>query len=122
MNKAGYPKLPNRLLSGLLLRSVVLGDISAALAADVLLQNSQQIESLPHRAETLSFGGLGPNNYYLAKARTWLALATDEYYDKDDNGSDKVRPGLWHKVAALKKQGKLSCGKRPAAEAEAELT
>ena len=119
MNKANFPLFPYRLLLGPLLLGMLLGDISAALAADdVLPQQSQQIETLQRRAEKLAFNGLDANNYHLAKARTWLDLSTSEYYDKDDSGNDKVRPDLWDKVAALKKQGKLSCGQRPAAEAE----
>jgi outer membrane protein OmpA-like peptidoglycan-associated protein len=36
-------------------------------------------------------------------------------------GSEKVRPDLWNKIAALKKHDKFSCGQRPAAEAEVYL-
>jgi outer membrane protein OmpA-like peptidoglycan-associated protein len=36
-------------------------------------------------------------------------------------GSAKVRPDLWDKIAALKKQGKFTCGQRHAAEAEVYL-
>ena len=65
-----------------LLLSLLLCSITPALAADEL----QQIESLQHRAEKLSFDGLDINNYHLAKARTWLDLALTEFYDKDDSG------------------------------------
>ena len=70
------------LLIGLLLLVILSGNISAALAAD----ESQQIETLQRRAEKLSFDRLDPNNYHLAKARTWLNLAASEYYDRDDSG------------------------------------
>jgi len=71
----------------LLLLGILSGSISPALAADELLpQQSQEIESLQRRAEKLAFDGLDPNSYHLAKARTWLDLATSEYYDKDDSG------------------------------------
>lgn len=36
-------------------------------------------------------------------------------------GSEKIRPDLWEKIAALKKQEKFSCGQRQAAEAEVYL-
>lgn len=138
-----------------MLLGILLGHISAALAAhDVLLQDSQQIETLQRRAEKLAFGGLDPNNYYLVKARTWLDMAFDEYYDKDDSGivpaaiaqaetlldalekkqagismdtpqqlpgSDPVRPDLWIRIAALKKDKSFSCAQRPIAEAEVNL-
>lgn len=45
----------------------------------------QQIESMQRRVEKLSFGELGPNNYHLSKARTWLDLAVSENNDKDDS-------------------------------------
>ena len=145
MNKAIIPFLIGRLLL-----VILLGNISDALAAD----ESQQIETLQRRAEKLSFDRLDPNNYHLAKARTWLNLATSEYYDRDDSGiisaavnqaatlldalenkqtgigmdtptqvpgSETVRPDLWDKIAALKKNDKFSCGQRQTAEAEVYL-
>lgn len=36
-------------------------------------------------------------------------------------GSEAVRPDLWNRIAALKKQDKFSCGQRPLAEAEVYL-
>ena len=36
-------------------------------------------------------------------------------------GSEAVRPDLWSKIAALKKNDKFSCGQRPIAEAEVQL-
>jgi len=67
---------------------VLLGCVSNAQGAEEMLQQQlQQIETLQRRAEKLAFDdGLDPNNYYLAKARTWLDLATSEYYDKDKSG------------------------------------
>ena len=145
MNKAIIPFLIGRLLL-----VILLGNISEALAADEL----KQIETLQRRAEKLSFDRLDPNNYHLAKARTWLNLATSEYYDRDDSGiisatvnqaatlldalenkqtgismdtptqvpgGETVRPDLWDKIAALKKNDKFSCGQRPTAEAEVYL-
>jgi outer membrane protein OmpA-like peptidoglycan-associated protein len=139
----------------LLLLAFLLCDASHALAADKLLpQYSHQIEVLQRQAEKLAANGLDPNNYHLAKARTWLDLAFTEYYYKDDSGvvsaaigqaealldalekkqtnitmdtprqvmgSEVVRPDLWDQIAMLKKQGKFSCGQRPAAEAEVYL-
>ncbi len=155
MNKAGFPLLSGRLLLGPLLMGIMLGNISTALAsADVMPQQSQQIESLQRRVEMLAFSGLDPNNYHLAKARIWLDMALDEYYDKDDSGivpaaigqaetlldalekkqagismdtpqqlpgSEPVRPDLWDKIAALKKDKNFSCAQRPTAEAEVNL-
>lgn len=137
-------------LFGALLFNALLCSISPAVATD----EQQQIESLQRRAGKLAFDGLDPNNYHLAKARTWLDLATSEYYDKDNSeivpatitqaatlldalekkqsgismdtpaqlpGSEVVRPELWNKIAALKKQNKFSCGQIPTAEAEVYL-
>jgi OOP family OmpA-OmpF porin len=143
------------LLIGLPLLVTLSGNVSAALAADEWLpQQSQQIESLQRRAEKLSFDRLDPNNYHLAKARTWLNLAASEYYDRDDSGiipasitqaatlldalenkqtgigmdtptrvagGETVRPDLWDKIAALKKNDKFPCGQRQTAEAEVYL-
>jgi outer membrane protein OmpA-like peptidoglycan-associated protein len=82
MNKAVFILLSRSLLLG-----VLLGNVSAALAADEILpQQSQEIETLQRRAEKLVTDGLDPNNYHLAKARTWLDLALSEHYDKDDTG------------------------------------
>jgi len=145
MHKAKIPKL-----IGPMLLFVLSGNLSVSLAAD----ESQQIDALQRRADKLSFEPLDRNSYHLAKARTWLDLALDEYYDKDDSGivpaaiaqaetlldalerkqtgismdtpaqvpgSEKVRPDLWNRIAALKKQGKFSCGQRHTAEAEVYL-
>jgi hypothetical protein len=151
MNK---PTLPS-LFSPLLLLGIMLGSLSHALAVDeALTQPSQEIETLQRRAEKLNFDTLDPNSYHLAKARTWLDLATSEYYDRDDSGivsaaisqagdlldaleknqsaiimdmpsevpgTEKLRPDLWDKIAALKGQAKFSCGQRQTAEAEVYL-
>jgi OmpA-OmpF porin, OOP family len=142
-------------LCGPLLLLVIMGHVSHALAADeVDLQPSQEIEQLKQRADKLSYDALDPRSYSLAKARTWLDLATSEYYDRDDSGivaasiaqaaalldaletkrtgiaidmpakvpgSETIRPELWDKIAALKKQSKFSCGQRQTAEAEVYL-
>jgi OmpA-OmpF porin, OOP family len=66
---------------------ILLGSFAIAQATeDVLPSQLQQIESLQRRAEKLAFDGLGPSDYHLAKARTWLDLALSEYYDKDNSG------------------------------------
>lgn len=77
MNKAVFLFFFGAMLTGLML-----DNITHAIAADDL----QQIITLQRRAEKLNFGKLDLNNYHLAKARTWLDLATSEYYDKDDSG------------------------------------
>jgi len=142
-----------------LLLAVLSGSISLArangeAAGDALPEQLQQIESLQRRADKLAFGELGPDNYHLAKARTWLDMALSEYHENEGNGivpsaieqaailldalekkqtgismdtpidvpgSEAVRPDLWNKIAALKKQEKFSCGQRPLAEAEVHL-
>jgi OmpA-OmpF porin, OOP family len=78
----------------LLLLLVLLGSISHAPAADEFQpQQSQEIESLQHRANKLTYDDLDPNNYHLAKARAWLNLAQSEYYDKDNTGIVPVAIG-----------------------------
>jgi OOP family OmpA-OmpF porin len=73
--------------SVLLLFGFLLGNISPAQGADEILpQQSQEIITLQHRAEKLISDGLDPNNYHLAKARTWLDLALSESYDNDNSG------------------------------------
>jgi OmpA-OmpF porin, OOP family len=150
-----YKPARSLMFGQLLLLGVLMGNISTALAVDdVMPQQSQQIETLQRRAEKLAFDGLDANNYHLAKARTWLDLATSEYYDKDDSGivpaaigqaetlldalekkqavigmdtpmqvtgSEVVRPDLWEKIAALKKNKSFSCAQPPIAEAEVYL-
>jgi len=46
----------------------------------------QRIETLQRRAANLASGGLGSDNYHLAKARAWLDMATSEYYEKETSG------------------------------------
>lgn len=66
---------------------ILLSSIAAAQATEeVLPAQLQQIESLQRRADNLGFGELDADNYYLAKARTWLDLSLSEYYDKDNSG------------------------------------
>jgi OmpA-OmpF porin, OOP family len=45
-----------------------------------------QIERLDRQVEKLGFGPLGPDHYALSKARAWLALALDEYYETERSG------------------------------------
>jgi len=45
----------------------------------------QRVESLQRRADILAFGEIGPDNYHLAKARTWIDLALSEYYEGENN-------------------------------------
>jgi len=45
-----------------------------------------QIDALQHRADKLYFGKPGANNYHLTKARIWLDVALDEYYENEGNG------------------------------------
>jgi OOP family OmpA-OmpF porin len=126
----------------------------AQAAGEALPEQLQQIESLQRRADKLAFGGLGANDYHLAKARTWLDLALGEYYENEGTGivpsaihqaeslldalekkqtgigmdtpmqlpgSETVRPDLWDKIAALKKNEEFPCGQRAIAEAEVQL-
>jgi outer membrane protein OmpA-like peptidoglycan-associated protein len=138
-----------------LLFIILSGSFQLAQAAkEALPEQLQQIESLQRRADRLAFGGLGENNYHLAKARAWLDLALGEYHENEGAGivpsaiqqaeslldalekrpggismdttiqvpgSEAVRPDLWSKIAALKKNDKFSCGQRPIAEAEVQL-
>jgi len=46
----------------------------------------EQIERLDKQVEKLGFGPLGPDHYALSKARAWLALALDEYYETERSG------------------------------------
>ncbi|HLY97076.1 MAG TPA: OmpA family protein [Sideroxyarcus sp.] len=46
----------------------------------------QQIEQLQRRADKLSFGRLGPDNYTLCKARAWLDMALIEYHEQERTG------------------------------------
>jgi len=50
------------------------------------IQTLQKIESLQRRADKLAFGDPGADNYYLAKARTWIDLALSEYHENEGNG------------------------------------
>ena len=123
-------------------------------AGEALPEQLQLIESLQRRADKLAFGGLGENNYHLAKARAWLDLALGEYHENEGTGivpsaieqaeslldalekkqtgismdtpkqvpgSEAVRPDLWNRIAALKKNDNFSCGQRTIAEAEVYL-
>lgn len=70
-----------------LLTIALWGCISTAQAADEMSpQDLQAIEALQKRADKLAFGEVGSDNYYLAKARTWLDMALSEYHQKDTTG------------------------------------
>ncbi len=56
------------------------------LAESVLPENLEQIVALQRRADALAYGEMGANNYHIAKARTWLDLATSEYHQTDTSG------------------------------------
>ena len=74
----------------LLLTFLLAANFPAGRAAETAVQvqpeQLQQIESLQRRADKLAFGELGPNNYHLAKARTWLDLGISEYYENEGTG------------------------------------
>jgi outer membrane protein OmpA-like peptidoglycan-associated protein len=53
----------------------------------------------------------------LEKKQTGISMDTPQQLP----GSETVRPDLWNKIAALKKNDKFSCGQRPIAEAEIQL-
>jgi outer membrane protein OmpA-like peptidoglycan-associated protein len=86
----------------LLLTILIVAIVPAVNAAEstgiMLPEQLQQIESLQRRADKLAFGELGPNNYHLAKARTWLDLALSEYYEKEGTG---ILPSAIEQAASL---------------------
>ena len=55
-------------------------------AAEPLPAQLKQIEALQLRADVMAFGDIGPDNYHLAKARTWLDMALSEYHENEQNG------------------------------------
>lgn len=70
-----------------LLLTLLFSGMSIACSAEELSpEQLQQIESLQRRADRLAFGDVGSGNYHLAKARAWLDMAINEYYDKDASG------------------------------------
>jgi len=76
------------LLFALLSCSILLAraDEEAPSSAKQQIESLQKIETLQRRADKLVFGGPGADNYYLAKARTWLDLALGEYHENEGNG------------------------------------
>ena len=71
-------------ICSLLVAALLLGNIPLAQAAEEPLpEQLQRIESLQRRADVMAFGALGPDNYRLAKARTWLDLALSEYHENE---------------------------------------
>lgn len=142
-------------LTSLCLLATLIG-LSFPLLADESLpaQYLDQIVALQRRADKLAFGGIGSNNYHLAKARSWLDMAASEYHQVDTSGiivaaitqaetlltalennqtnistdmpselpgSEKIRPDLWEKIAAIKNKNS-ACGQRQLAEGEIQLT
>lgn len=67
---------------------VMLGGTSFPLLAEETLPAKylDQIIALQRRADKLAYGDTGSNNYHLAKARTWLDMASSEYYQVDTSG------------------------------------
>ena len=76
----------NKLFLSLLLFAMVNTMHMVHASEQVTPEQQTQIESLQHRAAALSFDALDVNSYHLAKATTWLDLATSEYYDNDTTG------------------------------------
>lgn len=58
----------------------------ALIAAEVSPVDLENIVAQQRRADALAFGKIGSNNYHLAKARTWLDMATSEYHEADTSG------------------------------------
>jgi outer membrane protein OmpA-like peptidoglycan-associated protein len=75
----------NKYLILMLLASLLPGSIGHA-AEQPLPAQLAQIEALQHRADVLALGEVGPHNYHLAKARTWLDMALSEYHENEQNG------------------------------------
>ena len=71
------------LLLAFMLATLVSAAGAAESAGKMLPEQLQEIESLQRRADMLAYGELGPNDYYLAKARTWLDVALSEYYENE---------------------------------------
>jgi len=63
---------------------LLLGGI--AQAAEWVPAQLKRIEALQLRADVMAFGEVGPDNYHLAKARTWLDLALSEYHENEQKG------------------------------------
>ena len=145
MYKANIP-----LLIGPLLLAVLSANIPDALAADAsqqidtLQRRAEKLSFDPldsnnyHLAKARTWLDLALSEYYdkddsgivpaaVTQAETLLnALENKQTGISMDtpaqiSGSEKVRPDLWEKIAALKKQGRFSCGQRHAAEAEVYL-
>ena len=70
----------------MLLAGTALATGAPASTGQPLPEQLRQIESLQRRSDKLFFGELGPNDYHLAKARSWLDLARSEYYEKEGTG------------------------------------
>ena len=70
-----------------LLTVALFGCVASAQADELLPKDLQNIEALQRRADQMAFGETGSDNYYLAKARTWLDMALSEYHQKDTTGT-----------------------------------
>lgn len=68
-----------------LLAALLQGSIAHA-AEQELPGQLLQIETLQRRADVMALGEIGPDNYHLAKARTWLDMALSEYHEKEQTG------------------------------------
>jgi OOP family OmpA-OmpF porin len=137
-------------LVGQLLLLVCWGSISHALAADdfqqidTLQRRTEKIAfdkldpNYYHLAKARTWLDLALSEYYdkddsgIVAASVSQAAALLDALEKNQTGismdmpaqvpgSEMVRPDLWNRIAALKKNAKFSCGQRPAAEAEVFL-
>lgn len=70
-----------------ILSAALISCLSTAHATEeVLPKHLQDIEALQHRVDKLASGEPGADNYFVAKARTWLDLALAEYHQTDTTG------------------------------------
>ena len=61
------------------------GESIAEPAGKPLPAQLHELEAFQRRADLMAFGEVGPDNYHLAKARTWIDLAISEYYENEKN-------------------------------------
>lgn len=89
----------NKHTISLLLIAALLGSVHHSQAAgDSRRVQLHKIESLQRRADILAAGKLGPDNYHLAKARSWLDLALSEYYEGE---SSEITPSAIEQARRL---------------------
>ncbi|MEQ1525431.1 MAG: OmpA family protein [Gallionella sp.] len=84
MNKLSQPT--HFALIGSVLALLCTLSFSLVAGVDLPAKYLDEIVALQRRADTLAFGAVGSNNYHLAKARTWLDMATSEYHEGDGSG------------------------------------